>query len=106
MNRTTHEHAVVPLQRIFHPSDFTKGSEFAFAHALKLALASKAALEIAHVEPHIAENAADNHWTDFPGIRATLARWGVLPTGADREDVAKTGIDVKKIVLEGKDPVA
>jgi nucleotide-binding universal stress UspA family protein len=97
---------VAPLQRIFHPSDFTRGSEVAFAHALKLALESKAALEIAHVERHIAGNAADNHWTDFPSIRATLARWGVLPTGAAREEVAKTGIDVKKIVLEGRDPVA
>ena len=104
---TTHnDHAVAPLQRIFHPSDFTKGSEVAFAHALKLALESKAALEIAHVERHIAANEADNRWTDFPGIRATLSRWGVLPTGAEREDVSKTGIDVKKIVLEGRDPVA
>jgi nucleotide-binding universal stress UspA family protein len=104
---TTHnDHAIAPLQRIFHPSDFTKESEVAFAHALKLALESKAALEIAHVERHIAGNEADNHWTDFPGVRATLARWGVLPTDAAREDVSKTGIDVKKIVLEGKDPVA
>jgi nucleotide-binding universal stress UspA family protein len=102
---TSTEHSVAPLQRIFHPSDFTKASEVAFAHALKLALESKAALEIAHVSRHIAGNEADNHWTDFPGVRATLARWGVLPAGAAREEISKTGIDVKKIVLEGKDPV-
>ena len=100
------DHAGAPLQRIFHPSDFTPASEVAFAHALKLALESKAALEIAHVERHITGSEADNHWTDFPGVRATLARWGVLPGGAAKEDVAKIGIDVKKIVLEGKDPVA
>jgi nucleotide-binding universal stress UspA family protein len=99
------EYSVAPLQRIFHPSDFTKASEVAFAYALKLALESKAALEIAHVARHIAGSDADNHWTDFPGVRETLARWGVLPAGAARDDVAKTGIDVKKIVLEGKDPV-
>jgi nucleotide-binding universal stress UspA family protein len=102
---TNSEHSAVPLQKIFHPSDFTPMSEVAFAHALKLALAAKAVLEIAHVARHLAGNDADNHWTDFPGIRATLARWGVLPNGADREEISKTGVDVRKIVLEGKDPV-
>jgi len=102
---TYDEYSIAPLQRIFHPSDFTPASEVAFAHALKLALESKAALEIAHVERHIAGSEAHNHWTDFPGVRATLSRWGVLPGGATKEDVAKIGIDVKKIVLEGKDPV-
>ena len=100
------EYSVAPLHRIFHPSDFTAASEVAFAHALKLALQSKASLEIAHVERHLAGTHADYHWTDFPGVRATLARWGVLPVGAAREDVLKIGIDVKKTVLEGKDPVA
>ena len=99
------EDAAAPLLRIFHPSDFTKASEVAFAHALKLALESKAELEIMHVAPHLAANEADIHWTDFPGVRATLARWGILPTEASREEVAKTGMDVKKIVLEGTDPV-
>jgi nucleotide-binding universal stress UspA family protein len=94
-----------PLLRIVHPSDFTKASEVAFAHALKLALESKAELEIMHVARHLADNRADIHWTDFPGVRATLARWGILPAEASREEVAKTGMDVKKIVLEGTDPV-
>ena len=94
-----------PLLRIFHPSDFTKPSEVAFAHAHKLAFESKAELVIMHVARHLAANEADIHWTDFPGVRATLARWGILPTEASREEVAKTGMDVKKIVLEGTDPV-
>jgi len=94
-----------PLLRIFHPSDFTKASEVAFAHALKLALESKAELEIMHVARHLTESGGDVHWTDFPGVRATLARWGILPVDAPREAVAKTGMDVKKVVLEGSDPV-
>jgi nucleotide-binding universal stress UspA family protein len=94
-----------PLLRIFHPSDFSKASEVAFAHALKLALESKAELEIMHVARHLADSEGDVHWTDFPGVRATLARWGILPIDASREEVAKTGMDVKKVVLKGTDPV-
>jgi nucleotide-binding universal stress UspA family protein len=99
------EAGAAPLLRIFHPSDFSKASEVAFAHALKLALESKAELEIMHVARHLADSAGDVHWTDFPGVRATLARWGILPAEAAREAVAKTGMDVKKVVLEGSDPV-
>jgi len=99
------EDTATPLLRIFHPSDFTKASEVAFAHALKLALESKAELEIMHVARHLTDSSGDVHWTDFPGVRATLARWGILPVEAAREEVAKTGMDVKKVVLEGSDPV-
>ena len=35
---------------IFHPSDFSPASEVAFAHALKIALQSKAKLDLMHVE--------------------------------------------------------
>jgi nucleotide-binding universal stress UspA family protein len=99
------ENNLEPLVRIFHPSDFTPASEIAFAHALKLALDSKADLEIMHVTPHLSANEADVHWSDFPGVRPTLARWGIIPKGASREDVVKQGMDVKKIVLSG-DPVS
>ena len=102
---TLKTNAATPLLRIFHPSDFSKASEIAFAHALKLALESKAELEIMHVARHLTATGADVHWTDFPGVRATLARWGILPNEAKREEVANTGMDVKKIVLEGADPV-
>ena len=55
------EDAAEPLLRIFHPSDFTKSSEVAFAHALKLALESKAELEIMHVARHLADSRQDGH---------------------------------------------
>jgi len=38
--------------RILHPTDFSRGSEVDFAHALKLALAARAELEILHVDRH------------------------------------------------------
>jgi nucleotide-binding universal stress UspA family protein len=93
------------LVRICHPSDFSPASEVAFAHALKLALASGAELEIVHVTHHISANESDIHWTDFPGVRRTLARWGVLPLHAKPEDVAKAGLSVRKIVKVGSNPV-
>ncbi len=99
-------HSDTPLIRILHPSDFSHSSAVAFAHALKLALESRAELEIMHVTPHLAADETDVHWTDFPGVRSTLAAWGVLPLNAHREDVAKAGLFVKKIVNSGADPLA
>jgi nucleotide-binding universal stress UspA family protein len=92
----------LPLHHVFHPSDFSQASEVAFAHALKLALAARADLCIMHVAPA----SADVHWTDFPGVRALLARWGLLPPGSRQEDVLKLGIDVEKILGVHADPVA
>ena len=62
------------LQHVFHPSDFSPASETAFAHALKVALVAKATLTIFHVSSDRKED-----WTEFPGVRQTLERWGILP---------------------------
>ncbi len=83
----------LPLDNIFHPSDFSAASEIAFAHALKLALAARATLRILHVSA----NVVDVEWADFPGIRRTLERWGVIPPGSSRSAVAKLGLRPKKI---------
>jgi nucleotide-binding universal stress UspA family protein len=89
------------LNRIFHPSDFSPASEVAFAHALKLALITRAELRMMHV----ALDEEDMHWSDFPGVRATLARWGLLPEGSPREAVAQLGLDLGKILYPGADTV-
>lgn len=88
---------------IFHPSDFSAASEVAFGHALKIALQSKAKLDIMHVETHL--GADEPYWLDFPAVRATLARWGILPEGARREEVAKAGLCIRRMVKSGTDPV-
>jgi len=88
---------------IFHPSDFSPASHAAFAHALKIALQSKAKLDIMHVERHLSPEKP--YWLDFPGVRATLTRWGVLPAGVRREEVVKTGVRIRKILQSGADPV-
>jgi nucleotide-binding universal stress UspA family protein len=90
------------LDRIFHPSDFSQMSEVAFAHALKLALIARGALHIMHV----AADAEDMHWSDFPGVRATLERWGMLPEGSEREAVAQLGLNVEKIMAPHAHPVS
>lgn len=88
------------LQNVFHPSDFSTASETAFAHALKAALVAKATLTIFHVSPDRKEN-----WTEFPGVRQTLERWGMLPENSSKSTVPDLGINVRKIIAKGKDPV-
>ena len=94
-----------PIASIFHPSDFSEASEVAFAYALKLALKAKARLTMMHVAPHLRAGEANCHWIDFPGVRSTLARWGILPEGARREDVTDLGLHVRKILASNTDPL-
>ena len=89
------------LQQIFHPSDFSPASEVAFFHALKAALVAKAQLTILHVSPK-----HELEWMEFPGVRATLERWGLLPKHSTQADVAKKlGIGIKKVQAKHNDPV-
>lgn len=90
------------LEHIFHPSDFSQASEIAFAHALKLALIAQAKLSIMHVNPADAEL----DWIDFPGVRSRLERWGLLPPGSARADVAQLGMNVRKIITSGSNPAS
>ncbi|MET0501154.1 MAG: universal stress protein [Candidatus Binatia bacterium] len=88
---------------IFHPCDFSPASEVAFGHALKIALQSKAKFDLMHVVAGVTKKPP--HWLDFPAVRETLARWGVLPEGVQRHEVEKTGLRVRKIITSGDDPV-
>jgi nucleotide-binding universal stress UspA family protein len=88
---------------IFHPSDFSPESDVAFGHALKIALQAKAKFDIMHVNPHLSPDR--DSWLDFPAVRATLTRWGILPDRVARAEVSKTGLRVRKILGSGADPV-
>lgn len=88
------------LQHVFHPSDFSPASEVAFAHALKASLIAKATLTVLHVSAGGEEN-----WTEFPGVRQTLERWGMLPKNSPRSAVPELGINVRKVITEDTDPV-
>jgi nucleotide-binding universal stress UspA family protein len=90
----------VKLESIFHPSDFSAASEVAFVHALKIALAARTKLTMLHVEPR-----RSAEWQDFPGVRETLERWGLIPKGSPKSVVGRFGIKVAKFLRLSKDPV-
>ena len=89
-----------PSRTVFHPSDVSEASEIAFAHALKIALVTGAALHMLHVSGQSVVP-----WDEFPGVRETLERWGLIPAGSPRSAVAGLGIDVRKVVRHDSDPV-
>jgi nucleotide-binding universal stress UspA family protein len=91
----------IRVSRMFHPTDFTRGDENAYAHALRIAFAAHASLSLLHV----GSVNSDDHWDDFPGVRECLARWGLLPADAHRSDVARAGLKVEKVHRRGPDPL-
>ena len=85
---------------IFHPSDFSKASELAFAHALAIALIRKTELVIMH-----AGSGLLGDWAQFPPVRKTLEKWRVLAPGSPRSAVfEKLSVRVAKVSARG-DPV-
>lgn len=93
--------AALAIDSILHASDFSAASQRAFEHALKLALACRAELLIAHVDPP----GDDSSWLEYPGVRRTLQRWGVMGPQASEGDVARLGLTVEKVQLAGDNPV-
>ena len=85
-----------PAKFIVHMTDFSPSAEMAFAHALRLALVNKARLTLLHVgeEEHL-------DWNQFPSLRQTLQRWGMLKDGASRVDVLDLGVEVEKVIVRG-----
>lgn len=102
MTHHSEEENGLDVKNLFHPSDFSEESEMTFAHALKIALAAKANLNIFHVH----EKRDDEEWTEFPSVRNLLVRWKLLPEGISRDEVKKLGLGIQKIQGMGKDPVA
>lgn len=88
------------IQSVLHPTDFSESSMVAFHHALKTALLARSKLTLLHVSGD-----RDLDWSDFPGVRETLERWGALPKGSERSAVATLGIDASKVVANEGEPV-
>jgi nucleotide-binding universal stress UspA family protein len=94
---------IMSIRSILNATDFTASSEPAFIHALKIALEGKAKLYVLHADPSGGE---DVDWSAFPGVRRTLAKWGVLPAGSPMADVGdKLGIHLAKISASERNPV-
>lgn len=92
--------AVDAFETVLHPTDFSEASLTAFYHALKAALLTKSKLTLLNVSAH-----GKPAWADFPGIRETLARWGLLPPNSRRSEVGKLGVRAEKIVTAIDDPL-
>ena len=88
------------IDTVLHPTDFSEGSRVAFYHALKAALLAKSRLTLLNVSPN-----GESHMADFPAVRGTLERWGLLPAGSPRSAVAQLGLRVEKIIAGRDDPV-
>jgi len=88
------------IQSVLHPTDFSEGSLVAFHHALKTAMLARSKLTLLHVSSD-----KDLEWSDFPGIRETLERWGALPEGSERSAVATLGMNAGKVVAKEREPV-
>ena len=89
------------IRHLLHPTDFSPASMAAFGHALKLGLSMTSDLTIMHVDPA----RADPDFENFPRVRATLSRWGVLREGATKDDLLALGLGVRKILAMGDNPV-
>ncbi len=87
------------LGRIHHATDFSPESEVAYNHAVRLAFAAKAKLDILHVDQRVQTMSL----AEFPQVGETLERWSLLPPGSSAKEPA--GFHVESIAAYGKEPV-
>jgi len=84
---------------VLHPTDFSEASLVAFNHALRVAMLAKSKFTLLNVAKD-----RPSQWSDFPGIRETLERWGTLPKGSPRSAVGELGIEASKVVATQVEP--
>lgn len=93
---------MLEIRSIVHPTDFSEASFGAFVHALRIAIAAKAALTILHVSG----NAATDDWAAFPHIRHTLANWGMMEENESTAAIhEKLGVLVRKVEIAPQSPL-
>jgi nucleotide-binding universal stress UspA family protein len=91
------------VQSVLHPTDFSESSELAFAHALRIALSGRTKMYVLHADSEAAE---EPDWSAFPGVRRTLARWGMLEEGSSPQAVfEKLGVRLAKVRVHDRDAV-
>src|SRR4249920_794084 len=85
---------------IAHPTDFSDLSGLAFAHALRLALASKSKLHLLHVLPQDTGGSLA-----FPHVRRLLVQWGLSEEDDPPWVVAsRLGIEVDTTCIKWEAP--
>ena len=97
------EKAEIPfITSVLHPTDFSPGSDQAFAHALAIAVLRQTEFTILHIGP---EKEADVEWSRYPAVRKTLERWGMLEAGSRQADVFdKLRVQVVKKAVRSRHP--
>ena len=86
------------VQLVFDPSDSLGASHSAFAHALAISLRLHSELRILHGR----QGPKDRLWTEFPSVRDTFERWGVLRKCSSRSVLlGELGIRVINVSLKG-----
>jgi nucleotide-binding universal stress UspA family protein len=92
--------AKADFKAILHPTDFSHLSGVAFAHALRIALVSKAKLHVIHVTPHEPDIALA-----FPHARRLLAQWGFCEDDDTPSTIAgKLGLSVYNTRIKSREP--
>ncbi|KPJ83693.1 MAG: hypothetical protein AMS19_03455 [Gemmatimonas sp. SG8_23] len=90
-----------PVDFLLHPTDLSEASERAFDHALAIAIRTGAQLTILHA----AGRRASDNWSEFPSVRAKLARWRAAGTTEGLEDRIRKA-SISKLESAERDPVA
>lgn len=91
---------IVP--KVLVTTDFSAQSEWAFYHALAIAVRRRARLTLLHTGP---EGRREVAWERFPGVRQTLSQWGLLAPDAPRTAVAgELGVEVSKMAIRDDSP--
>jgi len=91
------------VNSVFHPTDFSADSGFAFAHALALALRRQTELTIMHAT----RDEGEEDWAKFPPVRSTLQSWGLLEPGSVRSAVFEDlKLRIRKVSVLGRNPLS
>jgi len=90
-----------PIEIVAHATDFSEASAEAFAHALRIALATRSRLDLLHVR----DRRSDGTWTSFPHVREMLAKWELMQDDEQPSQIeAKLGIKVTKVEIQHHNP--
>jgi nucleotide-binding universal stress UspA family protein len=95
------ERVDMPIRTIVHPTDCSGFSSDALAHALCIAIATKADLHPLHIAKD--EDVAEA--TKFPQAHRMLAQWGLIEENDDPATVAaKLGVRITNVRFDAKSP--
>lgn len=88
------------IRTIFHPTDFSKGDEKAFLHALRIALAVRGEISLLHVDhtPNLVD------WSEFPRVSPILEKWGRSHDTIDGAFSKKSQLKIQKVRKSGREP--